>query len=132
MPGFFYFCLMLKQDIAKALIIDDDSLGCILLKSQLSKMAIFADVASDRDSALKILLQNPDINIAFVDYHLPGITGDKLIKQLLEQRPELRYVIVSGVKPDECELLDIDIDPRCFITKPVTPYKLKKAISVFH
>ena len=131
MPDFFYICPMCQQNNTKALIIDDDSLGCFLLKSQLLKMAIFADVASDSDSAMRILLQNPDINMAFVDYHLPGITGDKLIKQLLEQRPELKYVIVSGIKPDECEAIDIEIDPKCFITKPVTPYKLKKAISVF-
>jgi two-component system chemotaxis response regulator CheB len=36
--------------------------------------------------------------VLFTDYHMPGLSGDALAKQLQEQDPELRCVMITGYK----------------------------------
>jgi signal transduction histidine kinase/CheY-like chemotaxis protein len=63
-----------------ALIIDDDVDTCLALKTILSAYGIHAETASIPELGLQQLIKNtPDI--VFVDYHMPNLSGDKLLSK---------------------------------------------------
>lgn len=94
-------------------------------------MSIEAQTANSSSEALGIIDNNPDIDLVFVDYHLPDMRGDELIQHITGIKPEMKCAIVSGNNVSDCKELDGDFDIKRFITKPVTESKLKMALSTF-
>jgi DNA-binding NtrC family response regulator len=76
-------------------IIEDDSFYGELLRYQLSLNEDFeVTLFKDANSFLKNLGEEPDI--LCVDFILPDMKGDELLKTLKKQRPDLPVVIISG------------------------------------
>jgi two-component system, cell cycle sensor histidine kinase and response regulator CckA len=63
------------------------------------------------------------IGLLLADVRMPGMSGPQLALRLLEQRPDLRVVFMSGEPPSEpvCER-------AAFLAKPFTPATLARAV----
>lgn len=54
--------------------------------------------ASDGQSALKIARQHPGaIDLLVTDVVMPGMAGQELAKRLVEDRPDIRVLFISGL-----------------------------------
>ena len=85
------------QSQLKILFLDDhaglrDSLGTFLSNKN---PAIQFYYAGNKDEALKILTENPDIKNAIVDINLNGINGLDLISTFRNQTPNLNVIVYS-------------------------------------
>jgi diguanylate cyclase (GGDEF)-like protein len=82
--------------------------------------------ASDGDEALRILRQQPDIDLFLVDHSMPGISGFDLVK-LLRQDLKRKELIILGLSTDAQGALSakfIKHGADDFLRKPFCPEEL--------
>ena len=63
------------------------------------------------------LLQILKPHLLLVDLSLPGMSGLELIRQLQQERPELRYVVVSGHAGERYRQAALVAGARAFVSK---------------
>ena len=63
------------------------------------------------------LLQTLKPHLLLVDLSLPGMSGLELIRQLQQERPELRYVVVSGHAGERYRQAALAAGARAFVSK---------------
>jgi two-component system, cell cycle sensor histidine kinase and response regulator CckA len=85
-------------------------------------------VASNGDEALRMFDQYPSIDILLTDVVMPGCSGPDLAKQLVERRPGLKAVCMSGYTKEaivQHGVLDYGL---AFLHKPFTSETLGRKI----
>lgn len=110
------------------LVVEDADELRRLVSRQLQRHGYTVLVAADADDALALFERNPTIDVLLTDVVMPGASGPELTRQLLERRPELKVVYMSGY-PDEA--LDHDRDLArgvAFLPKPFTSEALGRTI----
>jgi len=76
-------------------IVEDDRVQCALLRGWLERAGYQVDVFSDGESCLTALpTRLPDM--VCVDLHLPGLSGDEVLAQILEHYPGMAVVVLTG------------------------------------
>jgi two-component system, NtrC family, response regulator AtoC len=86
---------MKNLDPLKVFIVEDDVLYCAMLEYHLSLNPEFqVSIFHDAKSFLNALYQKPDV--VTLDYSLPDMNGDAVLKEIKERSPETKTVIVSG------------------------------------
>ncbi|NIQ00857.1 MAG: response regulator [Nitrospinaceae bacterium] len=79
----------------KILIVDDDSTFLTLAGAALSKRGFSVISAESGETALdKINADAPDL--VLLDIHMPGLTGDELVKSITDWKPEIPVWMVSS------------------------------------
>ena len=77
-------------------------------------------VASNASEALRIFDGHVSIDVLLTDVVMPGATGPELTKQLIERRPALQVVYMSGYTDDAIVHHGV-LDPGiAFLHKPFT------------
>ena len=80
--------------------------------------------ARDADEALRLFELNPAIDLLLTDVVLPGPSGPELTRRLLERRPELKVVYMSGYTAESIVHQGV-LDPGiAFLHKPFTAQAL--------
>lgn len=79
----------------KALVVDDSATCSAIVCSMLRKFQFQVYTASDGETALTFLQQNPDIRLMITDYHMPNMNGCELIKSVRQERQFQDLVIVG-------------------------------------
>ena len=77
------------------LIIDDDPVVCALLRSFLSLKKYKVESFSRLEDALKALETKP-VDIVLTDMKMQGIVGAEIIRKVLDTRPDLKLIAMSG------------------------------------
>ncbi len=78
-------------------------------------------MAVDADSALRIIEQQPTLHLLITDISLPGTNGCELARQVLDSRPGLKVLFVSGyVGAEVCHYYGVPITDLFFLRKPFT------------
>ncbi|HVZ28701.1 MAG TPA: response regulator, partial [Rhizomicrobium sp.] len=80
----------------KVLVVEDEALICMATMDMLEQLGFTAIEASNGTQALTLLKSDPAISILLTDLGLPGMSGQQLVKEALNLKPELRVVIASG------------------------------------
>jgi signal transduction histidine kinase/CheY-like chemotaxis protein len=100
------------------LIVDDDPITRLYLKEVLKTAQVNILLAEDGKEALKILSQNKDFDLVFLDLNLPFISGEDLLKQLRKDNNLVKVIIQTAFKAD---IYSIPTDNyTSFIPKPLT------------
>ncbi len=83
---------------AKIIVADDHPLVCAALTQMLrAAMATGTVLTASTLAALESALQqNPDVDLAMLDLHMPGARGFSSLLVIRGQRPELPVVVISG------------------------------------
>ena len=84
------------------------------------------DEPEDRDEALRLLQEQPDIDLFLVDHSMPGISGFELVK-LLRQQMRRSELIILGLSADakgSLSALFIKHGADDFLRKPFCPEEL--------
>jgi PAS domain S-box-containing protein len=102
------------------LLVEDEEGLRELAKRLLLRHGYTVFVAADASEALQLFEANPSIDILLTDVIMPGASGPELTRQLVEQRPTLSVIYMSGYT-EEAIARHGGIKPGvAFLNKPFT------------
>ena len=109
------------------LAVDDEYYALELLKHALAEVAGNASVYPCRDihSALQTAREKK-IDVAFLDIHMPEMSGVELARELKLLHPKINIVFATGFSEHMKE--GIDLRMSGYIMKPVTPEAIKEEL----
>jgi serine/threonine protein kinase len=82
--------------VAAVLLVDDDPLVLQRTENLLTRHGHDVITASNGEKGLEVARNNAMLDVAVVDYHMPGMNGLEFMMALKEQRPECRRILLSG------------------------------------
>ncbi|MBM4126453.1 MAG: response regulator [Nitrospira sp.] len=111
------------------LLADDESAIALLLEMDLTRRGYSVLKAHSASEATQMSEAcSTPIDVLVTDWNMPDMKGDALAHQLLQQRPEMKFVLMSGY-PNAAEAInDFPKNQAAFIAKPLTPSKLDSMI----
>jgi CheY-like chemotaxis protein len=85
-------------------------------------------IAANADEALQLFERNPSIDVLLTDVVMPGGSGPELTRRLVERRPALKVIYMSGYT-EEAIVHHGVLDPGiAFLHKPFTSETLERKI----
>ncbi|ABK44785.1 response regulator receiver protein [Magnetococcus marinus MC-1] len=108
----------------RVLIVDDSSLARMMMRNNLTKNHPEWEILEAKEGAEALnLVRATEIDLALIDYNMPGLNGIDLATQLMEQQPSVSIHLVTANIQDRmrqrAEALGVG-----FIMKPITEDKL--------
>jgi two-component system nitrate/nitrite response regulator NarL len=114
----------------KILVVDDHPIfrdGLIALLQQLAADTVILQ-AGDPERALKLVGEQPDIDVVILDLMMPGIGGLQVITELGQARPELPVVVLSSSEEPRDVRQALSRGALGFVPKSASPHTLLSAI----
>ena len=105
------------------LLVDDDPAFLQVLARSLSRQGIETLCASDADSALEAVRTRP-VNRCVLDLNLSGESGLQLLPELLEQKPDLDVLVLTGYGSIATAVEAMRRGAANYLCKPVTVNQL--------
>jgi len=110
------------------LVVEDESAVRNLVASTLRRDPLTVLLATSAEEAMQIAnTHDGDIDLLLTDAVMPGKSGIELARALLEQRPRLRVMIMSGYTEDTIGLNQLP-KPVDLLQKPFSPSDLRRRI----
>ena len=113
------------------LLVDDESAITLLFELELTRQGYQVITAHDGSEAAGIGSDlNQPLDVLLTDWKMPGVTGDVLARQLMEGRPTLPVILMSGY--DEAEKIAGAFDSArvTFLRKPIDLTLLEQTIRI--
>jgi PAS domain S-box-containing protein len=105
----------------RILFVDDEPTLVILGKQLLQRLGYSVDTFTSSQEALAAFKEAPGrYDLVMTDMTMPGLTGDRLAKAILEIRPETPIVLCTGFSRLINEERARSLGIRCFLMKPLT------------
>lgn len=109
-----------KTGKERILFVDDEKSLVEIVSQILDRLGYRVEATTNPFDALKLFRTNSDkFDLVITDLTMPGMSGDKLVKEILAIRPEMPIILCSGfsdkIGGDKANELGI----RAFIMKPV-------------
>ena len=113
---------------ATILAVEDEPAVRNLVASTLRHEALTLLLATSAEEALHIATTHEgDIDLLLTDAVMPGKSGIELARALMERRPDLRVIIMSGYAGDSLSLNDLP-RPVELLQKPFSPRELRRRV----
>ena len=111
------------------LLVDDDLAVREFLNQCLQAAGYKTIQAGSGFEAIEVFQKEQDkITLLLSDIVMPGLFGDQLVLRLLEIRPNLKYILMSGNTPASLETA-LPLEPgKNFIQKPFSIHELRSCI----
>jgi DNA-binding response OmpR family regulator len=125
--GRVHFCGLLvaymPENTATVLLVDDEPAVLKILVAVLALHGYNVLEAEDYYTALQAAESyGGRIDLLITDIALPGLNGCELARKLLQYRPELRVLLMSGYTGSEiCQYYGVELDDLHFLEKPFKP-----------
>ena len=117
-----------RAGIQTVLVVEDADGLRELTKRLLERQGYTVLLAANADEALHLFDEHPSIDLLLTDVVMPGASGPELVKQLVEQRPTLKVIYMSGYT-DEAIVHHGVLDPGIvFLHKPFSSESLGQKI----
>ena len=113
------------------LVVDDHEVVRIGLREYLTNRYRNALIYEAKDANQALMLASLcRINVALVDYGLPGLDGLYVTKRLLEMTPSMRVIVVSGSDRSEIATLALQAGAETYIPKRLGFEAFDQAVSL--
>ena len=114
-------------DMAKLLIVDDESDICEFARNFFKKRKIDVSVASGGRQALELIAkENPDLIL--LDVRMEEMTGIEVLRELRKSKPSVKVIMVSGVEDEETIKEAKALGVIGYIHKPFILEELEKIV----
>ena len=110
------------------LLVDDAEGLRALARRLLERHGYKALIAASADEALRLFEENAAIDVVLTDVVMPGASGPELVRQLVEQRPGLKVIYMSGYTEDAIVHHGVLEPGIAFLHKPFTSDTLGEKI----
>lgn len=112
------------------LVVEDDPVIRRLLVSVLSAQGYRIQSVADGTLALRILQDEPEIDLVLTDLAMPGMPGTAVAEYLALNRPEVKVICMSGDPEPHDPALSRLVELRLaqFLPKPFAPSQLLQMI----
>jgi len=110
-----------KEEVASdtILVIEDDQALSRLTRSNLHRLGFHTEAAPDGAQAIEWVANNP-VKLLLVDYRLPDMTGDKVIKTMTQRGYSLPFIVVTGQGDEETAVEMMKLGARDYLVKDAT------------
>jgi DNA-binding NtrC family response regulator len=102
----------------RVLIVDDDESLADLLRQFLEELRFNVEIASSGEEAISIINDVGGIDIALVDFRLPGMDGLETIKGISEFSPDTVTMIITGLPTLDSSIRAMRLGASDYILKP--------------
>jgi CheY-like chemotaxis protein len=109
-----------SSGVETVLVVEDAEGLRELTKRLLERLGYTVLVAGNAEEALREFEQNASIDVIVTDVVMPGISGPQLTKSLVERRPGLKVVYMSGYTEDAIVQHGVLNPGIAFLHKPFT------------
>jgi CheY-like chemotaxis protein len=122
-----------KAELAKILIVDDDSAVQLTIRMLLERAGHSVVTASDGRNGLA-QLESGDFDLLFLDIFMPGMDGHETMRLVRQQKPLTPIVVISGRPmpldsgPDFLTMA-IKLGAISHLQKPFKPAELLAAVT---
>ena len=106
------------------LVIDDEPYILRSLSYLLQREGYTVLVAGNAEEAYRLSEQTPSIDVLLTDVVMPGTSGPELTKRLVERRPALKVIYMSGYTEDAIIHHGVLNPGISFLHKPFTAESL--------
>ena len=113
------------SNLPAVLCIDDNVLGLAIRKAILESRDFHVFTAENGPAGLE-LVDRERIDLVVLDYHMPGMDGGKVARELRSRHPEIPILLFSGFLAQVPESLLCSVD-GC-VSKGSTPETLVKEV----
>ena len=122
----------LKSDILKnksVLIVDDEPMIREFVRGVLADTGVEIFEAADGNEALTIFKRDGDnIDVVILDMIMPGLKGDKVLKELRAMRKDIKVIIASGFMSEELRENMRKFTVEAFLDKPFTDETMSRTL----
>jgi PAS domain S-box-containing protein len=117
------------QGTETILLIEDEEMLRKLAQQSLSMYGYRVLAAANGASAISICQQHPEkIDLVLTDVIMPGLSGREVADRLLELRPEMRVLFMSGYTDDAIVHQGVLDEAANFLQKPFAPDSLAQKV----
>jgi PAS domain S-box-containing protein len=99
-----------------------------LTKRLLEKQGYTVLLAANADEALHLFGEHPSIDLLLTDVVMPGASGPELVRKLVEQRPDLKVIYMSGYTDEAIVHHGVLNSGIVFLHKPFSSEGLEQKI----
>lgn len=104
----------------RILVVDDEPIILELYQFQLEACGYEPITLQDSEEALQVFCKHPDrFDLIITDHCMPNLNGDQLAKRVLEVRPDLPIVMITGHNDIFTEQHARSVGIAKFMTKPI-------------
>ncbi len=116
----------------RALIADDHESARLMLQTMLGHLGMESTLADSGEAALQLLLSEASFDIAFIDWGMPGMSGEELITAIRALPAVKQPVIVAVSAYDQERIHELcGQDQLCYyLPKPVLPKDLRPLLQL--
>ena len=117
-----------RAGVQTILVVEDEEGLRQLTRRLLVRQGYTVLLAANADEASALFEQNPSIDLLLTDVVMPGASGPELVTRLIERRPALKVIYMSGYTDDAIVHHGV-LDPGiAFLHKPFTSESLGQKI----
>jgi DNA-binding NtrC family response regulator len=109
------------------LLVDDEIEFTDTLSERLHNRGMDVDVASNGEEAVR-KIREKTYDAVILDMAMPGLSGIDTLKMMLEKRPDLQVIFLTGKATVQKSVEALKLGARDFLEKPVDINALSKKI----
>lgn len=114
-----YFAIVVDKSDITILIAEDEPVVRNMIRAIIQRAGYSFLVAADGDEAMVLSQAYPDeIHLLLTDIKMPRMNGLDLANKMVETRPEVRILVMSGEVSNEIRKANLVLP---FLRKPFTP-----------
>lgn len=116
----------------RVLILEDEESIRGFVTINLKRHGMEVMEASDGETALDIVTQHKNIDIALLDVMLPTISGLQVCQELRREFPRMGIIMLTAKSQDEDKVRGLELGADDYITKPFSPTELIARINALY
>jgi len=111
------------------LYVDDEMPMVETVQEMLEQLGYIVTTRTSSIEALELFREKSDsFDLIITDQTMPNMTGDELVKEILQIRPEMPIILCTGFSDKIDEIRAKDIGIRAFIMKPIVMSEISNTI----
>ena len=119
----------LPRGTERILFIDDEESIAVLGGAILERLGYQVQTETDPRKAMEVFASNPrQFDLVITDMAMPGMTGDQLIQQVLQIRPEMKTILCTGYSQRVDEMSVLTLGTRAYVLKPLDRKQLATTV----
>jgi PAS domain S-box-containing protein len=111
------------------LVVEDEAGLRELARRLLQRQGYTVLLAANAEEALQIFERNASVDVLLTDVVMPGASGPELVSRLMQQRPELKVIYMSGYNEESIVHHGVLVPGIAFLHKPFSAETLELKIA---